>query len=341
MSAENEGKAVPVYVRIGLLLLLVIVALGGAAFGLWVTGFWPTSPGIPSEPASGDGEPLEALISAAVLLVLGVLALIAGIGGYFIVLAAQCFIFDFDAPVLPRLKGRLYAANIIVPMFLLGGVAAILGAPLSQVLISAGAPSAYAVGGSVLGLFFLLQMVMIWLQIWAPLEKSIITRRLGAYGITPQQLTGAAFVGISDPSRSSLKKLTLVEDDIGALWITPEVLAYRGDDDHFDIRPEQFIAMQRKADKWSTTSLAGAIHVLVRFRTSEGGERVVRFHVEGGWTLRAKARAMDRLAEQIGNWAEKARANRPQAEQVDHLEEGPAGTANGTMRNPKSRLESE
>jgi hypothetical protein len=308
MPEKTGGKPLPIPVRLALLAGIVVVALGGAIFGLWMTGAIFAGDEAAPPPEAGDGPPLNSFIVAVILVILGGVGLVLGLGAYFIVLSTQCFIFDFSQPVLPKLKAKLFVANIFVPLLMFGGVAALLAAPLTMALVAAGAPLGIATGGSALGLFVLLQILLVWLQIWAPLEKSIIVKRLCNYGVMPQQLAGALFVGISDPSRSSLKKMTLVEDDIGALWITPEVMAYRGDSDTFDIRPEQFLGMERKADTWSTSSLAGAVHVLIRFQTPEGAERTVRFHVEGGWTLTAKARAMDRLAEQISRWVESTKA---------------------------------
>lgn len=302
MAEGKNVQALPVYKRVGLLLFLAVVMVVGATVGWLIARALSLTPD--QMPADEEAPALEAMTGFFVLLVLGVVGLAAGFAAYFIVLATHCFTFNFNQPVLRSLKARLFVANIIVTFLLLGGPAGILGAPLMLLLVKAGLPFGTALIGGVLGLFFLLQFLVVWLQIWAPLTKSIINRRLAAYGATPEQLASAVLVGIADPARSSLKKLGMIVDDVGALWITPEALAYRGDSDYFDITPAQFIALERKADAWHTAALAGAVHVLVRFRKPDGCERIVRFYSADGWTLRAKARALDRLAEQIARWEE-------------------------------------
>ena len=116
------------------------------------------------------------------------------------------------------------------------------------------------------------------------------------------------YVGISDPTKSSFRKMTLVEDDIGMLWFFPEAMMYRGDAQHFDIPRERFIAMERKADAGSTAAYLGAVHVIVRFLESNGTERMVRLHTEGDLTLSRKAKALNTLAARIQSWIDQAPA---------------------------------
>lgn len=155
----------------------------------------------------------------------------------------------------------------------------------------------------VLGVIVILQIVQLMVFIWTPLTKRLITKRLVSRGVSLEQLQGAAaYVGISDPTRSSFKKLTIVEDDMGALWITPQQLIYWGDSEEFSVTPEQLVQLERRADAGSTSMLGAMTHVILHTRTATGEIRQVRLHVEAEWTMFAMRRRMDQLAEVIGNW---------------------------------------
>jgi hypothetical protein len=154
----------------------------------------------------------------------------------------------------------------------------------------------------VLGAVVLLQIVQIWVQVWAPVEQHAIRKRLKAQGIDAARLQSAILVGISDPTRSSLKKLTAVEDDVGALWLEPGELRYRGDREQFDITQEQLAQIERRADTASTTLLSGTTHVILHLKQPDGTLRQIRFHTEGLWTLGLKRKAMDQLAQAIVGW---------------------------------------
>jgi len=168
------------------------------------------------------------------------------------------------------------------------------------------------------GTFIVMQfLLMMWLQIWAPLEKRVIAARMAALGITPEQMQGGIPIGISDPTKSSFRKMTLVEEDIGVLWVFPEALMYRGESQKFDIPRERFTGMERKADAGSTSAYAGAVHVIVRFLDANGQERALRLHTEGDPTLRQKAKALDALTARIQSWIDQApAANVPEDEPI-------------------------
>jgi hypothetical protein len=138
------------------------------------------------------------------------------------------------------------------------------------------------------------------------LTRRLITRRLVARGLHPAQLQGAWLIGISDPQRSSFKKWTLVEDDIGALWIGGEQLIYWGDAKEFAIAPEQIVQLERRADAGSTSMLSGTAHVILHVQFPEG-LRQIRLHTEGYWTLGQGRQAMDALGEALSYWLTQAR----------------------------------
>jgi hypothetical protein len=110
-------------------------------------------------------------------------------------------------------------------------------------------------------------------------------------------------MGIFDPAKSSLKKLTSVEEDVGMLWITPEALVYRGDAGDFRVEAAQFLDLSRKVDAGRISALAGNVPVIIRFTVSAGKERSVRLHPENTWTLGQAKSASNALAAAIERWA--------------------------------------
>jgi hypothetical protein len=154
----------------------------------------------------------------------------------------------------------------------------------------------------VLAAVVVLQIAQIWVLIWAPVEQRVIRKRLMAKGIDPAQLQNAMLVGISDPTRSSLKKFAAVEDDLGAVWLEPGEIRYRGDREQFAITRDQVTQIERRADPGSATVLSGVTHVILHVRQPDGSTRQIRFHTEGVWTMGLKRKTMDRLAAAIVQW---------------------------------------
>jgi hypothetical protein len=146
------------------------------------------------------------------------------------------------------------------------------------------------------------QLVQLWVLIWSPLEKRIITQRLAALGITPAQLQSAALVGLSNPASGLAKRFAAIEEDMGALWVGPDLLIYRGDNEQFDITREQLVQMERKADNRSTSVLGGIAHIILHVKLADGSVRQIRLHTEGHWTMGQKRKAMDALADAIARW---------------------------------------
>lgn len=235
--------------------------------------------------------------------IVGMVLVVFGALTYLTTIATNCFTFSFRHPVVQRIRPKLFVAKVGVAVLVQGGAASMLTAPVKVLLTLAHVSPQMAFWLPWIGFFVSLNVVFTWLIIWAPLGSRLVIRRLKVRGIAPVQLASGLCVGISDPAKSSVKKIGILADDIGMLWITPEVLAYRGDSDHFDVRPQDLVAMERSQDLWNTSALSGTTHLIVRFRQPDGRERAVRFHT-GGWTLTAIARSMDQLAEVITRWKE-------------------------------------
>ena len=275
--------------------LLWAFFLGNLIFwcGFWL---WWHAGRAPAAESSPD------LLLRVVLMFFGVFFLLAGVASYLIVIFTRCFTFNFDQPVWDGLKAKLYLANIFVPLLFALGFGLVLSVILSPALGALGLGAAAAGLLPVFAMVALLQTAQIWIQLWAPLGRRAIARRLQAQGIVPAQLQGAILVGISNPLRSSFKKLTMVEEDVGALWIGPDQLVYFGDAERFAISREQLTQIERKADAGSITMLLGITHVVLHVRLADGSERQIRLHPEGLWTMGQIRKAMDGLAGGIAQW---------------------------------------
>ena len=274
-----------------------VVLLGNLVFwcGLWL--WHHRSDGPP--PAEGAGE---GLVRAIGMIVLGGFFFMAGVAGYLAVVFTDCLTFNFSQPVWAGLRGKLFVANIFVPLLAALGLGFALSVFLSPVLLALGLSSGIASLLPVLGMVAVLQIGQMWIQIWAPVEKRIIRKRLLAQGVVNAQLQTAALVGLSDPTLSSFKKFGGVEDDIGALWVSPDRLVYFGDIEQFTITRDRLVQLERRADAGSATILGGLAHIILHVELPDGSKRQIRLHTEGLLTMGQKRKAMDQLAGAIANW---------------------------------------
>ena len=173
---------------------------------------------------------------------------------------------------------------------------------VSPVLEGFGIEAGTASMASVIGSVVLFSIAQMWFLIWAPLEKRMIIKRLLKRGLTREQLGTGFLIGLSDPASRGMKRFGAIEEDMGALWITPEQLIYWGDSEQFAIRREQVLAIERKADARSTTMLAGIAHVVLHVHGLGPAVRVIRLHTEGHLTMGGKKKAMEKLAEALYAW---------------------------------------
>jgi hypothetical protein len=256
-------------------------------------------------PSDQTEEPQQnPVIRSIVFLVLGAMALGAGLVGYFIVILTGCLTFNYNRPVWNSVKAKKYLVNIVVIVGLSLGLGFMLSAVIGPVLAGLGMPPTQANLLPVLAVLIGFQLMQLWVLIWSPLEKRTIVKRLGAMGITPEQLQDATLVGLSNPASGTVKRFAAIEEDVGALWVTPDRLAYRGDTEQFDLAREHIVDIERRADNRSTSVLAGIAHPILHVRLADGTVRQIRLHVEGFWTLGQKRHAMDGLAYTIQNWYE-------------------------------------
>jgi hypothetical protein len=200
------------------------------------------------------------------------------------------------------LRVRFYIANIIIPVFAGLALGLCSAAFLTPILTSAGLSFAVALAIPCLGMFVISQLVLNYVSIWNPIQKAAVKKRMAAFGISQQNMQWGIHMGISDPAKSSLKKLTTIEEDVGMMWIKPDLIVYRGDADGFIIRRGLLAEIERLTDSGSVAALAGAVNVIIRFRNQDGTERKVRLHPQDCWTLRQVATKSNELADQITTW---------------------------------------
>jgi hypothetical protein len=293
---EGEGSKSSLSGAKRLLGLCVLIVVAGGS--VWIGHALSRRMGSPGVSIATTGPAAMFLLIA-----LCIVSLTLGVATYGLVLITGVLTFRYNRPIFSGVKKRLWLANIIVGLFLQGGFALLVGVPLVAMLVQV-LPEMIAVPLSFFTPFFAAQVAMIWVTVWGPVERIVIDRRLAALGVPAAALAEGVYVGLSDPGRSSFRKFTTVEDDVGMLWFGPDQLVYRGDSQSWQIARDQLLDVERKADAGSTSSYFGAVHVIVRLRDDTGAERRWRLHPEGQWNMSARARWLDRLAAALEAWRE-------------------------------------
>ncbi len=294
MTEQTAKKMSPIK-RIAIIAFLIIWPVAIAVFFYWLT--ISRNP-----PAEAPQNAPETLTMSLVFLFLGILSLVATVAAYFIAFATQCFTFNYNKPIWKALRVRFYIANIIIPVFAGLTLGLCSAAFLTPILTSTGLSFAVAFAIPCLGMFMVSQFILSYVSIWTPIQKNAVKKRMAAFGISIENMQWGIHMGISDPAKSSLKKLTTIEEDIGMLWIKPDLIVYRGDADGFIIRRGLLAQIERLTDSGSIAALTGALNVVIRFRNQDGTERRVRLHPQDCWTLRQVATKSNDLADQITTW---------------------------------------
>jgi hypothetical protein len=306
MAPKADKKLSPVR-RVAMFLLLGLVMLVSFTATLLIVRFL-TGPRPVSET---DQTPKGfAVIGFAVFIFfVGCFFSIAGAAAYAVTLKTRCFTFDFTRPFWNSYKKKLYLMNIVVTVLIGMAAASFASMVFTPILTLAGLPFGISAIVPFLGAFVLVQFLTVWINIWQPLEKSIIKKRSEAFGISQQDIGRGMYIGVSDPAKSSLRKMTMVEDDVGMLWLVDQGLVYRGDAGSLRIRRDQLIDVERAVDKGSMSAYGGNVHVILRFGTDDGSERRIRLHAEGNWTIGHMAKASDTLAETLVRWKQERPAH--------------------------------
>ncbi len=235
-------------------------------------------------------------------LFLGSLSLLLGAFLYLVTITTQCFTFNFHRPIWKSLKVKF---SFVYTIFLclvgvgLGLSSSIILTPLLKIVSF---PKVLSTLLPLLMGIMLVNFVFAQITVWVPLEISVLKKRMKALGLSESEITQGIYIGISDLTKSSFKKFDIIEDDIGLLWIMPDRIVYRGDNDNFEFDRNQLLEISREVDKGSAAAYSGIVHIIIRFRDKDGSERKVRFHIEGKWNVDETRRALDELAERLYEW---------------------------------------
>ncbi len=288
---HSESKMVVGLSLLGAVILIFVVL---AVVEYWATGISQLSS------SSAHGR----LWGVTLFAIMGGLALVVGASLYAAVLATHGFTFDFSRPVWRTgFAARMWLVNIFVPFMLLLAAASFVVVASAPVLMMAGLSTRMALIVPFFGILIPGQLFLAWCNIWMPVSKSLIRKRMLALGITQEQLATGVYVGLSDPmAASSLKKFSVAEGDVGMLWLTPDAFVYQGDGQNLRIGRSQFVAVKRKADKGGMAVYVGSTHVVVRWRDAADTQRRIRLQVKDRWTLTGTARALDDLAQRLNRW---------------------------------------
>ncbi len=247
-----------------------------------------------SEPSPGGAFDIVGFI-------LGCFFLLLTASVYATTILTDCFTFNFSRPVWSKIRVRLFLVRIVVTTLGMFSVVFLGICFLNPFFQKMGlGPSATYSGPLVIALI-VIQSVMIWVSIWAPVERGVVFQRLAAQGISRRELDRGVLIGLSDPGKSSTKRFGAIEEDIGMLWFDPDCLNYRGDNRQFSVTREELIGVDRQTDAGNTTALSGTAHVILCICRERAGDRI-RLHTEGVWTMGGKRKSMEALAARIAEW---------------------------------------
>lgn len=301
MTREN-GKRLSAGKRLAGLLLLFLVMIVSFTIPFMIGRSISSPKPVIEPPETSDSAGIVGYIG--LMFAATLLSFALGMAAYALTLGTHCFTFNFHKPFWDSVKKKLYIMQIVVTVLLGIGAAFLVSMGITPILMAFGLPLSIASVVPMIGTFFLIQLLTVWIDIWQPLGKSTLKKRLSVLGVPGEEVEKGICIGISDPSKSSFKKMTMVEEDVGVLWLYENKLVYKGDNDSFDISREQFIEVERVADAGSTSAYFGNVNVIIRFWTADGPERRVRLHPETAWTLSGRAKESDRLADLITRWKE-------------------------------------
>ena len=306
--ADNDSKSFSFPKRmVGWALLGLVIAVS-IAVGIFASQvlFHNPQPGSDTARTGAANMPAAAII---LFMAMGLFFSFIGILSYAAVIVTNCFTFKYDKPVW--LKGftlRLRLVNIAVPLFLLLGIGSMATVLFGTILTMMGVP----LKAAVLVPFFCVlvpgQFLLAWFNIWAPMEKTLIRKRLSAIGVSPERMREGFYTGISDPAVSSFAK-GLIEDDVGMMWLDADAIVYQGDARRLEIKRGQLLRVERTVDKGSMAAYAGAVHVILIWQGEKGVQIRTRIHVMNCFTLSGIARSLDKLADDLKSWQMQEESN--------------------------------
>lgn len=231
--------------------------------------------------------------------VLAGLALVLAAVVYGLATLTHCLTFDYSKPVWRSFRRRFVLAHLLLQVLLMFAAAFFFSAMAAVVVAMLGASfDSWYVGLLLAAVFVLILFHAV--NLWVPLDRSLMKKILAARGVAPAEIAGATYVGLSDPTRSSWGK-GVIEDDIGGLWLGTGALIYRGDGESFYVLREDIVAVERDVDPANAAAVTGAAHPVLVWKVGDKVRRS-RLHAEGHWLVFQTARRLDTLAERIERW---------------------------------------
>lgn len=292
-----KGKPFSPAKRFAGFMLIALVAIIGFVLGLLFIKYVLSSPAHDETISS-----LHPMFIAFTSFVIGGFCLLLGIILYTLVVATRCFTFNFKRPFWNNTKVKLYITNIFVLFFFDIGIGFSLSVFITPLLKAIGLPFTIALAIPILGAVLGVGLLTSFVAIWTPLDRPMISQRLQALGIPEEDLEIGMLAGISDPAKSSFRKFTMVEEDVGMLWLKPERILFHGDRGSFEIARDQLIAIERSCDPGSLAAYGGAVDIILHYKQDDGEEKRIRLHTEGNWTLRAIRKSLHSLALKLNAW---------------------------------------
>jgi hypothetical protein len=276
---------------------LALAAAGLVGFGVAYVLIPRPEPAPPPAPAEGMTRLAEILGS----LVLGVLLSGVAAAFYLAFVSTGGFTSNFAKPVFKKLKPRLFVGQIVLSALLLFALALLLNGALGVLFWALGIRASAFIAAMVVSVVAA-NVALVRLHAWAPLETTLASRRLQAMGVPAADLARGLCLGISNPAESGWTKAVL-EDDVGFLWLEPDRLVYKGDQESFEVPWERLLEVERVVVASSAASAyTGNRHIVLRFATDSGQERRVRLHPEGCWTPGRVLTATNELADRLNAW---------------------------------------
>lgn len=275
---------------------LVLAAAGVVGFA--VAYLLTPRPAPAPSPPPAEGMTLLAEVLGS--LVLG--ALLGGIAAafYLAFVSTGGFTSSYAKPVFRKVKPRLFVAQIVLSALLLFSVGLLLNGALAVLFRVAGIGASSWIVAMVVSMVAV-NVALVRLHAWAPLETRLAARRLQAMGVPAADVARGLCLGISNPADGGWTKSAL-EDDIGLFWLEPERLVYKGDQESFEVPRERLLDVERVVVASSTSAYSGNRHIVLRFTTDSGQERRVRLHTEGCWTPGRVVKATNELADRLNAW---------------------------------------
>jgi hypothetical protein len=275
---------------------LVLAAAGVVGFGVAYLLVPRPDPAPP--PPQPEGMTLLGEILGS--LVLG--ALLSGVAAafYLAFVSTGGFTSSFAKPVFKKLKTRLFIAQIVLSALLLFALGLLLNGALGALFWALDIRASAFIAAMVVSAVAV-NVALVRLHAWAPLETTLASRRLQAMGVPAADVARGLCLGISNPADSGWKKAVL-EDDVGFFWLEPDRLVYKGDQESFEVPRERLLEVERVVVTSSASAYTGNRHIVLRFTSDSGQERRVRLHAEGCWTPGRVVKATNELAGRLSAW---------------------------------------